>query len=79
MPVITLEMAPLTIEQKRELAKEMTTAAARVTGLPAEGFYVFVKENSLDNVGVGGTLLSDKRKEADENQPITNPERTKAL
>lgn len=60
MPVITLEAAKLTKEQKQQLAKEFTESASRITGLPQEAFYVFLKENSLDNVGVGGKLLSDK-------------------
>ena len=60
MPVITLEAAALTKEQKQTLAKEFTETAARVTGLPETGFYVFIKENAMDNVGVGGQLLSDR-------------------
>ena len=60
MPVITLEAARLTKEQKQQLAKEFTASAARIMKMPEEAFYVFLKENSLDNVGVGGTLLSDK-------------------
>ncbi|MFQ9716553.1 MAG: 4-oxalocrotonate tautomerase DmpI [Blautia sp.] len=60
MPVITMEAAKLTKEQKRTLAKEFTATAARVTGLPEAGFYVFIRENELDNVGVGGQLLSDR-------------------
>ena len=60
MPVITFEAASLSKEQKRELAKGFTEVAARITGLPKAGFYVFLKENSLDNVGVGGQRLSDR-------------------
>lgn len=62
MPVITFEAAKLTKEQKQIIVKEFTESASRVTGLPREGFYVFIKENSLENVGVGGQLLSDKHK-----------------
>lgn len=29
--------------------------------LPPQAFYVFIKENEPDNIGVGGTLLSDKK------------------
>lgn len=61
MPVITFEAAKLTKEQKQLLAKEFTEAAARITGLPQEAFYVFLKENELENVGVGGNLLSDRK------------------
>lgn len=62
MPVITLEAAQLSKEQKQQLAKEFTASAARIMKMPEEAFYVFLKENSLDNVGVGGKLLSDQQK-----------------
>jgi 4-oxalocrotonate tautomerase len=61
MPVITFEAPELTKEQKQILAKELTETAARATGLPKEAFYVFLKENNFDNVGVGGVLLSDRK------------------
>ena len=60
MPVITFEAAKLSTEQKKALAKEFTDVAARITGIPPQGFFVFLKENELENVGVGGTLLSEK-------------------
>lgn len=61
MQVITVEAAKLTKEQKAVLAKEMTETASRVMNLPPQAFYVFLKENESDNVGVGGVLLSDKK------------------
>ena len=60
MPVITLEAAKLNKGQKQQLAKEFTESAARIMNMPEDAFYVFLKENSLDNVGVGGKILSDK-------------------
>lgn len=60
MPVITLETSKLSREQKMQLVKEFTESAARITGIPAEVFYVFLKENEADNVGIGGHLLSNK-------------------
>lgn len=62
MPSITLEMAHLTKDQKREIVSGVTEVASRVSGIPAEMFYVFIKENEPDNIGVGGVLLSDKNK-----------------
>lgn len=58
MPVITFEIAKLKKEQKTQLIEEFTESASRITGLPAEGFYVFLKENEADNVGIGGKMLS---------------------
>lgn len=60
MPVITFETSKLTKEQKQQVVKEFTETAARVTGIPKDGFYVFIKENDLNNIAVGGTLLSDR-------------------
>lgn len=60
MPVITFEAAPLNKDQKKELVKGFTEVASRVTGLPEAGFYVFLKENNLENVGVGGQILADR-------------------
>lgn len=61
MPVITLEAASLTKEQKRALVEAFTESASRIMRLPKEGFYVFLKEHAADNVGVGGALLSDRK------------------
>lgn len=60
MPVITFEADKLTHDQKKQIVKEFTESAARVTHIPAEAFYVFLKENEPTNVGVGGKLLSER-------------------
>lgn len=60
MPVITLEAGKLSKEQKAQLVKEFTESATKVTGIPPQAFYVFLKENEAENIGVGGTLLSDR-------------------
>lgn len=61
MPVITLEAASLDKEQKEQLVAEFTESAARIMNMPKESFYVFLKENILENVGVGGVILSNKK------------------
>ncbi len=60
MPVITIEAAKLSKEQKRELVATLTKSASRIMNVPEQAYIVFVKENDLDNIGVGGTLISDK-------------------
>ncbi|NCB92569.1 MAG: 4-oxalocrotonate tautomerase family protein [Clostridia bacterium] len=62
MPVITLEAAKLTKEQKAQLVKEFTESASKIIGSPKSAFYVFLKESELDNIGVGGELLSERKK-----------------
>lgn len=61
MPVITLEAGKLTKEQKQLLAKEFTEITYKVTKAPKEAITVLLKENEADNVGVAGTLLSDRK------------------
>jgi 4-oxalocrotonate tautomerase len=60
MPTITLDIAPLTKEQKAQIAKEFTETAAKVTGIDASLFYVFVNEHPRDSIAVGGRLLSER-------------------
>ena len=62
MPVITVEAGPLTKEQKAELTKTLTESASRIMGIPEHAFITLLKENAHDNVGVGGVLLSDRKK-----------------
>lgn len=63
MPVINFEIGKLSKEQKKLIAKEFTETAVKVTGLPADAFYVFIKENQADNIAVGGILQSDRKGE----------------
>ncbi len=60
MSVITVEAAKLSKEQKNKLVKELTASAANIMNIPEQAFVVLVKENSTENLGVGGQLLSDK-------------------
>jgi 4-oxalocrotonate tautomerase len=60
MPVITVEGAKLSKEQKSRLVKELTTSAANIMNAPEQAFIVFVKENDKENIGIAGQLLADK-------------------
>lgn len=60
MPVLTIESTKLSKEQKAELVQKMTETAAHVMNLPEAAFYVYIKENAPENIGVGGKLLSEK-------------------
>ena len=63
MPTITVEGPPIEeIGTKRSLVRALTDAAARAYGLPKEIIHVLIRENSPDNVGTAGQLLSDKRR-----------------
>ena len=61
MPIINVEGPALKeVEKKRRLVEEMTDAAVKAFGLPRETIVVLLKENSPENVGVGGELVSDR-------------------
>jgi len=61
MPTITVEGPPIEeIERKRQLVKDITEAALKTFGLPKEVIVVVIKENTPDNVSVGGRLIIDR-------------------
>uniref|UniRef100_A9AB31 4-oxalocrotonate tautomerase n=1 Tax=Methanococcus maripaludis (strain C6 / ATCC BAA-1332) TaxID=444158 RepID=A9AB31_METM6 len=59
MPVITIEAGSTSKEQKEKLIKEFTKSASEIIGIPEEKFVVLIKENSDENIGVGGISLSE--------------------
>lgn len=63
MPQIQVEIGTATREQKERLIKELTKSASEILGVNESSFYVLIKENSLDNWGVGGKMLSEALKE----------------
>ena len=62
MPVITLEMGPLSTEQKEKLIIAYTQATCDVTGMPPEAMVVLIHELSRDNMGVGGHQVSKMKR-----------------
>ena len=62
MPIITLEMGPLSTEQKEKLIAAFTRDACEVTGMPPEAMIVLIHELSRDNMGVGGYQLSTMKR-----------------
>lgn len=62
MPVITLELVKMSKDKKAELVEKVTKTVAEISGIPEQAFYVFIKENAPENVGVGGQLLLDVKK-----------------
>lgn len=62
MPVITIEGPVLSFGQKEQLVKEMSKLASDIMKVPLENYVVFIKENSYDNMGQAGILISEKLK-----------------
>ena len=59
MPVIIFEGGKMDPDSKKELIGRFTTTAAEITGIDPQSFIVYIKENQLDNVGVGGRVLAE--------------------
>ncbi len=63
MPNITIDGPKLeNLEAKRMLIKEITDAIEKAYKLPREHTVILIKENSPENVGIGGMLISDRRR-----------------
>jgi 4-oxalocrotonate tautomerase len=62
MPVITIDGPVLSFEKKEKLVKEVTQLVSDITNIPKEAYVIFIKENSYDNMGQGGILISEKLK-----------------
>ena len=61
MPDVTIEGPKIEeMEIKRELVKEITDALEKAYKIPREAYVVVIKENSPENVGVGGKLIIDR-------------------
>jgi len=58
MPFIKVEAGKMDKETKEKLIYSLTKAASESLGIPEESFTVLLKENELDNWGVGGKLLT---------------------
>jgi len=62
MPFIQFDGPELTKEKKAELVEKLTQASKEVLGIPEQAFQVLIRENSMDNIGAGGKLLSERHK-----------------
>lgn len=59
MPVINVSIQHTSTEKKKALIEGLTAEAAKVTGIDASRFIVFVEESPAENIGVGGVTLTE--------------------
>ena len=64
MPVITVEGPPRDTDSKKLLVQKLTKAFKEAYGYPEDFPHVtvIIKENTPENVGTNGQLLSETRK-----------------
>ena len=63
MPIINIDGPPIAnLETRRSLVNELTAAAARAYAMPEEKIIVLIRENTPEQVAVGGKLIADLRR-----------------
>lgn len=62
MPTIFFYGPKLHKEKSREMIKDFTETASRLTNIEKSAFVVYLRESTPENVGVGGELLEDRLK-----------------
>jgi 4-oxalocrotonate tautomerase len=61
MPLVTIDIwEGRTVEQKRELARAVTSAVVGALGCPEEAVEVIIRDVPKINWAIGGKLASDK-------------------
>lgn len=58
MPFIKFEGGKIDKEKKEKLISEFTRVASETLGIPEDAFIVLIKENEMDNWGIGGKVLT---------------------
>ena len=61
MPTFFFYGPKLDKEKKEEMVKAITEAASKATGLPEQAFTIYLREAELENVSVGGKLLTENK------------------
>jgi 4-oxalocrotonate tautomerase len=60
MPIIQVDMLKgRTIEQKRQMVKEMTEVVSRTANCPKEAVRIIIREMEFENFGMSGHLRCD--------------------
>ena len=61
MPVITVDGPPIgDIDVRRKMVADLTDAAAKAYNMPNEKIIILIRENSPEQVAVGGELIADR-------------------
>ncbi|HPB79728.1 MAG TPA: 2-hydroxymuconate tautomerase [Sedimentibacter sp.] len=60
MPIIQVEMLKgRTVDQKREMVKEITEVVSRTANCPKEAVRIVIREMEFENFGINGQLQCD--------------------
>jgi len=66
MPTVTVEGPPIKdLDVKRSLTREITDALEKAYKLPRQVYVVVIRENSPENVCVGGEMICDRARRSE--------------
>jgi len=60
MPTIFFYGPKLEKEKSKEMIRDLTETASRVTGIEKSAFIIYLGESAPEDVGVGGELLEER-------------------
>jgi 4-oxalocrotonate tautomerase family enzyme len=63
MPTVTVSGPVIDVECKRKLADGLTKVAADAYRMPRDAIIVLIQEVPAENVGIGGCLLCDRKRQ----------------
>ena len=63
MPFIAFESAQLSSDVKQKLIERLTEVSVEITGIPKELFLVSIREQSDDNIAIGGKTVKQIKQE----------------
>ncbi len=65
MPFVTIKLIEgRTLDQKRQMAKNVTKAVAEACAITEDRVYIFIEDMTKEEYGRGGTLLCDKKEKS---------------
>ena len=59
MPMIIYEAGKVEQDTKKVLVETLTKTASELTAIPESSFTVLIKENPIENWGIGGVPLNE--------------------
>lgn len=60
MPIVQIDMLERTVEQKREIVKQITQTIVTVAKVPPEAVTIIIRDMPKENLGKAGILRCDR-------------------
>lgn len=61
MPVVNITMGRVEKDTKKKIIENVTKTLSETTDIPLKAFTVIIDEKDTDNIGLGGTQVSEMK------------------